>query len=339
MNEKVSKCLIIVGMHRSGTSFTASLLQQSGLNIGDKLLAANIGNDLGHFENEDFYEFHQEILRRRKYHSDGWSLSTIQELDESEIIEANNIINSNKSDQWGWKDPRTTLFLDVWKKLIPEAYFLFVYRKPWEVVESLFRRNTDKELIETPILAIENWQFYNEQILAFYDNNRERSLLIEVENMMHQSREVIELLNARFDFHLNESIAGIFNKNKFKNHINETQQFFCESVFPNCILLYKQLQEKSSIKSLVEYRPSEGKMESLMKWWYDSSQTESSKRNLELLLIRDKTISSINKLNEEMEKENSKLKLEREYIQNELDWMVSSKWWRLRKFLKRIVGK
>jgi hypothetical protein len=327
MNKTDSKCLIIVGMHRSGTSFTASVLQRAGLNIGDKLVPANVGNDLGHFENEDFYMYHQEILRRRNKHPDGWSLNIIQELDENEIIEANNIISSNQSEQWGWKDPRTTLFLDVWKRLIPDAYFLFIYRKPWEVVESLFRRNTDTKLTTEPILTIENWQFYNEQIMTFYDQNKERSLLFEVENVMQQSSDVIELLNTRFGFHLKGDFTNVFNKNKFKNHLNETQQFFCESIFPDCISLYKQLQEKSSIKPLHEYKPSGGKMESLMKWWYASSQ-------MDRLTADPASIINLINLVQEYKNKNDNLEQANTYLKSELDWITSSKLWRLRMLFK-----
>ena len=327
MKEDESKCLIIVGMHRSGTSYTASVLKQSGLNIGDRLLAASIGNDLGHFENEDFYHFHQKAFTKRNYHSDGWSLNIVHDLDSDELKEARHIISINQLNQWGWKDPRTTLFLEAWKKLIPDAYFLFIYRTPWEVVESLFRRNTDKDLIAEPILTIENWQFYNEQILNFFNENKERSLLVEIENIMQRSSELIELLNSRLGFKLNAEVESIFDKNRFKNNLTETQQFFCESVFPACISLYKKLQDESSIKPLNVYKPTKGKMESLIKWWYDSCQTV--RLNKEVAECA-RTVDDIKKINEELNTENT-------YLKNELSWIISSKWWRLRSFFKKLI--
>ena len=46
--------LIIAGMHRSGTSLTASLFQSLGVNIGEKLLGPELGNIRGHFEDIAF---------------------------------------------------------------------------------------------------------------------------------------------------------------------------------------------------------------------------------------------------------------------------------------------
>ena len=152
MTTASSKCLTIVGVHRSGTSFTASLLQNAGLNIGSNLLEGAIGNALGYFENEDFLTFHKMVLTKRGDNSDGWSLRAVNTLEPEELQELQYIIKSNESKQWGWKDTRTTLFLNIYKQLLPDAIFLFVYRKPWEVIDSLFRKNTDIEFIQKFLL-------------------------------------------------------------------------------------------------------------------------------------------------------------------------------------------
>ena len=40
---------------------------------------------------------------------------------------------------WGWKDPRSALFLEQWLRLAPDAKFVFVYRQPTQVIHSLRR--------------------------------------------------------------------------------------------------------------------------------------------------------------------------------------------------------
>ncbi|MEL7418373.1 MAG: hypothetical protein AAGK10_07335 [Cyanobacteria bacterium J06555_3] len=45
--------IIITGMHRSGTSLTASLLQSAGVYLGDRLMSADSGNAKGYFEDWD----------------------------------------------------------------------------------------------------------------------------------------------------------------------------------------------------------------------------------------------------------------------------------------------
>ncbi|MEM7034937.1 MAG: chromosome partitioning protein ParA, partial [Chloroflexota bacterium] len=56
--------VIITGMHRSGTSLVANVLQQGGLNIGQNLLGPGHGNLRGHFEDQDFFHFHDSVLNR-----------------------------------------------------------------------------------------------------------------------------------------------------------------------------------------------------------------------------------------------------------------------------------
>lgn len=58
-----SPVIIIAGMHRSGTSLTASLLQNLGVNIGKQLVGVDYGNIKGHFENVDFVDFHKSVFK------------------------------------------------------------------------------------------------------------------------------------------------------------------------------------------------------------------------------------------------------------------------------------
>jgi hypothetical protein len=62
-NDTKPSVFIVTGMHRSGTSLTASLFQKVGVDIGKKLVGAADGNVKGHFENVDFVEFHKSVLR------------------------------------------------------------------------------------------------------------------------------------------------------------------------------------------------------------------------------------------------------------------------------------
>ena len=64
--------LVIGGMHRSGTSLTASLLRGAGLFIGERLMGPYPGNERGHFEDLDFYEFHKRVLAANGLHEDGF---------------------------------------------------------------------------------------------------------------------------------------------------------------------------------------------------------------------------------------------------------------------------
>ena len=132
-------------MHRSGTSLIAKWLQSCGLNIGDSLLVGDsFSNPDGHYEDVDFLRIHESILKSNNINPSG--LDTIPftiNVDGSQLSIIKELIKtkSKSTKPWGWKDPRTCLFLSTYYKLMPDALFLIIFRNPQEVTESLFNRN------------------------------------------------------------------------------------------------------------------------------------------------------------------------------------------------------
>lgn len=66
-----NRTLLILGMHRSGTSLITHWLYRCGLEIGDTLFGPGLGKSEGRFEDVDFYNLHLEILRENKHHHSG----------------------------------------------------------------------------------------------------------------------------------------------------------------------------------------------------------------------------------------------------------------------------
>jgi hypothetical protein len=138
----MSKVLIIAGMHRSGTSLITHWLNRCGLFVGNKLAAPDIGNTEGFFEDMDFRDVHKKLLRKRNCSPIGFEDKRFAPIDDSEKKELLNIIEGKKSeyDEWGWKDPITCLFLDVYREMIPSAFYLVIVRDYESTVSSLVTR-------------------------------------------------------------------------------------------------------------------------------------------------------------------------------------------------------
>jgi len=173
--------LVIAGMHRSGTSLVASILADAGLHLGDHLLGPGEGNPAGHYEDLDFLVLHQRILAANGLSTDGFTTQREIVVPPDMAHEAARLIIERRSrgSPWGWKEPRTTLFLEHWAEAIPEARFLLLFRRPWEVVDSLFRRGDPIFGIHPP-LAVGVWRRYNEAIQEFHDRHPGRCLLVEL---------------------------------------------------------------------------------------------------------------------------------------------------------------
>ncbi|WP_461450640.1 sulfotransferase [Mucilaginibacter sp.] len=148
-----NRTLIIAGMHRSGTSLITHWLNECGLQLGENFLPASIGNTDGHYEDIEFLKLHEEILHDNHLPETGLTdeHNIPVSLYHREKLKSVIRVKNKLYPQWGWKDPRTCLFLDTYKELIPDARYLIVVRDYNAVVSSLLQR--DFKSIENKYLA------------------------------------------------------------------------------------------------------------------------------------------------------------------------------------------
>jgi len=140
------RTVLVLGMHRSGTSYLASVLAGMGVRMGDELLAADRGNPRGYFEDRAILSFHKRLLASRSK-----GLQTRADFlpgadfnpdwNDGERAEALALVRSLRKDgPWGWKEPRTCLFVQEWLRILPDAACVAVYRHPLDIFHSFLRR-------------------------------------------------------------------------------------------------------------------------------------------------------------------------------------------------------
>jgi hypothetical protein len=213
----MKRCLIVTGMHRSGTSFLASFLKEAGADLGSDLFPADYYNPRGYFEDNEFLELDTEILHAcvpsetSGFRDWGWPEN--EHLDRSRLGEftgrAAELVarRSGASAVWGWKDPRTSLLLDFWSDLVPEARFVFVYRSPWDVMRSAAR------LVGTyfearPDRGLSAWQFYNRHLLEFYRKRRDRCVLLPIDALRASPDALLVLVSTKLGIELPRLTGG-----------------------------------------------------------------------------------------------------------------------------------
>ena len=193
--------LIICGMHRSGTSLTAALCQSAGLDIGVQLVPAHVSNQAGHFEDVEFYRFHESVLAANGRIPAGYGIfdaplvvsDTMRR--EAEALKA---ARRSRGHAWGWKDPRTTLFLDFWASVLPEARFLFVFRAPAEVADSLGRRGEER-FQDDGEEAFRTWYRYNSLLRDFALAHPDRVLVRELRQIVVDPGRLCADIRRRLD--------------------------------------------------------------------------------------------------------------------------------------------
>jgi len=149
--------ILIVGMHRSGTSALAGVLGKLGVPLGDRLLEPAGDNPKGYWEHEDVVAVHERLLAGLgsrwddvRALPDKWLQSEPARLATAAIDE---IISRDFSDKavWSVKDPRLCRLLPLWldvlarREIRPVA--LFMVRRPNEVSASIQARNHWRPLV------------------------------------------------------------------------------------------------------------------------------------------------------------------------------------------------
>jgi len=216
----VPNCIIITGMHRSGTSLFAHYLSESGVELGDHLLPPDRGNPKGYFEDQNIVELHNDILRANGCHY-FFNIKRLPKLqvEDSYKKRARKIIQQKKvtGRQWGWKDPRTSLFLHFWSTLInDEVKYIFLFRNPLSVCDSLIRRGTDKMIEEEPVISLKSWIIYNKQILSFFKMNKNKCVLINIDSFVQNEEQYRGLLNKSFKLDISHKASNIIQKEEIK---------------------------------------------------------------------------------------------------------------------------
>ena len=247
-NDSKPSVFIVTGMHRSGTSLTASLFQKVGVDIGKKLVGPAVGNVKGHFENVDFVEFHKSVLRSHGIDELGCTLDKTIPVAGKFVEIAKKLIADNQetNKHWGWKDPRTALFWDFWLNLLPQANFICVYRSPWEVVDSLYRRGTDVSLLHNPEMAVKMWIHYNQQVLELHKHFPDRCLLANVYPIGNTPDFFIDRVNDKFNVNLGIIPADNFEESLLVNDIVKSHRpSLIEKYFPEALELYQVLEAEA----------------------------------------------------------------------------------------------
>lgn len=157
--------IAVLGMHRSGTSFLTGTLQQAGLFLG-KHHQWNPFNLKGNRENPDIQVFHDWLLEQNGGAWDNPPANVV--WSEEATQRAKDIIREYDGiPTWGFKDPRTLLAFDGWKRLLPDLRLIGIVRHPAAVAASLHARNEAMSYDQ----GIELWLRYNQQLLAIAEKH------------------------------------------------------------------------------------------------------------------------------------------------------------------------
>ena len=151
--------IIIIGMHRSGTTMLTKMMQNLGLfigwNVNDEYEARYFLNRNekilngcgGSWDNPVCIEnltsrpeLSQKVVSTLEKDLSG--IGRVDFLGKRYFFKNRSIVNL--SVPWGWKDPRNTFLLPLWLEIFPNAKLLHIYRNGLDIANSLSVRENKR---------------------------------------------------------------------------------------------------------------------------------------------------------------------------------------------------
>ena len=210
-NRNKPSIILVLGMHRSGTSLVAQMVAKWGANMGNDLMPANQFNQEGYWEFNPLVNLHDKMLA---YTGHTWYAppenNNILHLLNVFGDEARALVAEMDAGQsiWCWKDPRMVLFLPFWKEILKDRELLYIitYRNPLSVADSLKKRDN----ILT-ITAVALWEIYNLKVFEAL-NSSDVCFFAQYEKLIDKpdelNKRLLDFLNVQLQKKMSSETLG-----------------------------------------------------------------------------------------------------------------------------------
>lgn len=255
------RIVVVLGMHRSGTSAYTHALEVLGFDLGVGLCAPNEWNRKGQFEHPEINQLNDEILSHVGMSWDSVSCFKIDIVDPEirkfrtralQILEG----KFKNGGPRALKDPRIARLVSFWNDVLVEAGFdvryLLVIRNPLEVAHSLNRRDHFSILKGCWL-----WARYIVSVLEWLENscNENICVLADFDRLIQDADRQLRNLAARLDSPLSmreldtvvADYCAVFIDGSLKNELLIPNSDMESHGVPRQVaMLYREIQKLST---------------------------------------------------------------------------------------------
>ena len=223
--------IVVLGMHRSGTSLISNYLKNKGINFGCNLLPAARDNPSGFFEDIDIAQFNESVLYvlNLPYNSirnfPFFHNETVIQYG-SELLKEK-LINTNL---FSFKDPRTARLINLWERIFNKLdcnfKFVFIFRNPISVAKSLYARNSIP-FIKSYYMYLQHYiqalhytkdkeKYFEDYEKLLKNNNIEHEKVVD-NNLCHYQQNYFDLMQSDIPIDLKRLYFLISSNDKLTN--------------------------------------------------------------------------------------------------------------------------
>ncbi|MFA6253931.1 MAG: glycosyltransferase [Candidatus Paceibacterota bacterium] len=331
--EKRQKVILVLGMHRSGTSALAGILQFLGVDLGPNLMPASEFNPRGYFEDLDIVGINDKILSAI---GSGWN--DLNELPDNWPVRFPSVLalkedlkkiisrDFGSSSIFAIKDPRLCLLLplyfEIFQDLAIDSSLVRIQRAPAEVAFSLGR--SEKLNLVKALQLYRKYQKYLEKYLV-----GRRVVTVEFNQLLNNPAQVISLIKnlvpeIPFDYQVRQKEIDAFLDYQLKHFGQQSQDDCLFSLLDNIneneqtIVLTNQTieQDKKRLNEVLNQR--------------ERLQQENIKKDVEIATRQEQL--------EELKQQNLERDIFIESQHQELATIKSSLTWRMQKVVDRWIS-
>jgi hypothetical protein len=235
-----SRGVVILGMHRSGTSALARGMKALSVDLGDNFFDLTPDNPTGYWEDKALVALSQRVMEEMQLDWADTSLIARDRFQHYRIrlqrLKVGHYLKAAFFTRplWGFKDPRTLRLLPFWLDALrdcsADAAYVLAIRHPRSVAASLFRRQ------EMPLPKAQRlWLVHN---VPFLHELRDKPLVVvDYDLLMEQPREQLERIARRLALPVDEAVrrqidafAGDFLDESLRHNASSMQDFHTETV-------------------------------------------------------------------------------------------------------------
>jgi hypothetical protein len=193
------RCILVLGMHRSGTSALTRVLNFAGAQLPLDLMGANFGNELGHWESNRLVELHERFLLDVGSSWQDWRSLDLSALSKEHRARIKGEMSDVLAQEYGRsslfivKDPRICRFAPLFLEVLDEAGIdvavVIPFRNPLEICDSLYKRDG--------LLSAETALLWLRHVLDAEQASRDRKrVIVSFDRLLSDWRGLLEAISS-----------------------------------------------------------------------------------------------------------------------------------------------
>lgn len=254
--------IIVAGMHHSGASPTACLLASAGIDMGRDTATAAARSEGCSFQCSSAGGIPTRLLQPlATTRPDGLpELGWWPGFDPAQLpIELHHAVAAavaGAAPGAGWKDCFATLLPEIVDRIVGEPFWIFVYRYPWDVADSL-QRSGRSNLLSRPADLVRAWESFNRLALDFVRRHRDRSLLISAARLLANPEEFLNLAASRFALGFSREPRLTLIRPELMNTIEGDDPLVAHfaRACPDAVALLRELDQAADLPAAGRWNP------------------------------------------------------------------------------------